>query len=73
MTYCLRCKSPLHGLKISVESHLPFCAEPLLTDLAVLRVVCVVDLQVEPQGAQLLEAFIALCAVEVFVVGMGLL
>lgn len=73
MTYCLQCKSPLHDLKISVDSHLPFCPESLLAHLAVLRVVCVVDLQVEPQGPQLLEAFITLRAVEVFVVGMGLL
>ena len=47
-----------------ISPHLPFCSEALLADLTVLWVFRVVYFEVEPQGAQLLEALVALAAVE---------
>ena len=43
---------------------LPFGAEDLLTDSALLRVLRIVDLEVEAKSAQLLETFLALRALE---------
>ena len=43
---------------------LPLGPEHLLTDPALLRVLGVVDLQVKAQGSNLLEAFLALRALE---------
>ena len=47
-----------------ISPHLPFCSEALLADLTVLWVFRVVYFEVEPQGTQLLEALVALAAVE---------
>lgn len=51
---------------------LPLCPEDLLADGALLGVLRVVDLQVEPQGAQLLETLLALRALKDFVVSVNL-
>ena len=53
---------PLPAMIHLVLLQLPLGAEDLLADGALLRVLRVVDLQVEAEGAQLLEALVALRA-----------
>ena len=43
---------------------LPLCPEDLLADLALLRVLRIVDLEVEAESAELLEGLVALRARE---------
>ena len=51
---------------------LPLCPEDLLADGALLGVLRVVDLQVESESSQLLEALLALWTLKDFVVGVNL-
>ena len=55
---------PLPAVVHLVLLQLPLCAEHLLADAALLRVLGVVDLEVEAEGAQLLEALVALGALK---------
>ena len=56
-----------------ISPHLPFCSEALLADLTVLRVFRVVYFEVKSQRPQLLEAFVALRAVEALLLCVHLL
>lgn len=55
---------PLPAVIHLVLLQLPLGPEDLLADAALLRVLGVVDLEVESEGAELLEAFVALGALE---------
>ena len=67
-----KCSTTIALFVYSWAAHLPFCPEALFAHLAVLRVLWVVDFEVKSQRAELLEALVALAAVEALLLAMHL-